>query len=148
MRYRAVVGLVVIVSAATLPILRVAAVANPGPPGSGSGQVEVTPAVHQDVSPPLRQIPPQSTSGRPIHERPLMPAGSRPTHGGGGGFTDPALQTAVLPSLGSTSVLSFAGVGNGDYHFAPNAAPPDTNGAVGATQFVQWVNESFAVFDK
>jgi hypothetical protein len=30
----------------------------------------------------------------------------------------------------------------------PNAAPPDTNGAVGATQFVQWVNESFAVFDK
>src|SRR5205823_2172559 len=32
--------------------------------------------------------------------------------------------------------------------FAPNAAPPDTNGAAGATQYVQWVNESFAVFDK
>ncbi|HCC58512.1 MAG TPA: hypothetical protein DEQ47_14890, partial [Solibacterales bacterium] len=28
------------------------------------------------------------------------------------------------------------------------AAPPDTNGAVGATQYVQWVNESFAVFNK
>ena len=39
-------------------------------------------------------------------------------------------------------------MGNGDYGFAPNAAPPDTNGAVGATQYVQWVNESFAVFDK
>ncbi len=26
--------------------------------------------------------------------------------------------------------------------------PPDTNGAVGATQYVQWVNASFAVFDK
>ena len=39
-------------------------------------------------------------------------------------------------------------MGNGDYAFTPNAAPPDTNGAVGATQYVQWVNESFAVFDK
>ena len=27
-------------------------------------------------------------------------------------------------------------------------APPDTNGAVGATQYVQWVNTSFAVFNK
>jgi hypothetical protein len=39
-------------------------------------------------------------------------------------------------------------VGNGDYGFTPNSAPPDTNGAVGATQYVQWVNESFAVFNK
>src|SRR5947209_7876778 len=31
---------------------------------------------------------------------------------------------------------------------ALNAAPPDTNAAVGATQIVQWVNTSFAVFDK
>jgi hypothetical protein len=44
--------------------------------------------------------------------------------------------------------LNFAGVGDGDYGFTPNAAPPDTNAAVGATQVVQWVNESFAVFDK
>jgi Immune inhibitor A-like, MAM domain len=28
------------------------------------------------------------------------------------------------------------------------SAPPDTNGAVGATQYVQWVNTSFAVFNK
>ena len=50
--------------------------------------------------------------------------------------------------MATTAGLNFAGVGNGDYGFAPNAAPPDTNGAVGATQYVQWVNESFAVFDK
>src|SRR5260370_1125444 len=31
---------------------------------------------------------------------------------------------------------------------AAPSAPPDTNGAVGATQYVQWVNESFEVFDK
>ena len=29
-----------------------------------------------------------------------------------------------------------------------NCSPPDTNGAVGATQYVQWVNTSFAVFNK
>jgi hypothetical protein len=29
-----------------------------------------------------------------------------------------------------------------------NSAPSDVNGAVGATQYVQWVNQSFAVFNK
>ena len=29
-----------------------------------------------------------------------------------------------------------------------SCAPPDTNGAVGATQYVQMVNEAFQVFDK
>jgi hypothetical protein len=47
-----------------------------------------------------------------------------------------------------TNGLSFAGVGQGDYGFSDQYAPPDTNGAVGATQHVQWVNTYFAVFDK
>jgi hypothetical protein len=51
--------------------------------------------------------------------------------------------------LGSvTTLLNFEGLGNGFPNFSVNSAPPDTNGAVGATQFVQWVNESFAVFNK
>ena len=54
----------------------------------------------------------------------------------------------AVPALATAGGQNFAGVGDGDYGFAPNAAPPDTNGAVGATQYVQWVNESFAVFDK
>src|SRR5439155_3335197 len=61
---------------------------------------------------------------------------------------DPVVQTSVGPQVGTTNGIGFPGVGNGDYGFAPNAAPPDTNGAVGATQYVQWVNESFAVFNK
>ena len=61
---------------------------------------------------------------------------------------DPVVQTSIGSLAATIPGLGFAGVGNGDYGFAPNAAPPDTNGAVGATQFVQWVNESFAVFDK
>src|SRR2546421_4154376 len=61
---------------------------------------------------------------------------------------DSAVQQSVGPLVNTTSGANIAGVGNGDYGFTPNAAPPDTNAAVGATQVVQWVNESYAVFDK
>src|SRR2546421_5182453 len=61
---------------------------------------------------------------------------------------DSAVQQSVGPLVNTTSGANIAGVGNGDYGFTPNAAPPDTNLAVGATQVVQWVNESYAVFNK
>src|SRR5205807_5861609 len=47
-----------------------------------------------------------------------------------------------------TPTLNFEGLGNGQYGFTVNSAPPDTNGTVGATQYVQWVNSSFAIFNK
>ena len=62
--------------------------------------------------------------------------------------TDPVVQANAGPYVGTTTPVGYAGVGDGDYGFTPNAAPPDPNLAVGATQVVQWVNESFAVFDK
>src|SRR5439155_10666875 len=40
------------------------------------------------------------------------------------------------------------GVGIGLSGFVPSGNPPDTNGRVGATQYVQWNNTSFAVFNK
>ena len=45
---------------------------------------------------------------------------------------------------------SFDGVGEGNpnFFYNANAAPPDTVGEAGLTQYVQWVNSSFAVFDK
>jgi hypothetical protein len=105
--------------------------------------VEVSAAVHHDVSPPLISISPRAPRldqhVRPLHPLPLRPGQSQP---------DPVLQTTSGPLVATTPGLSFAGVGDGDYGFVPNAAPPDTNGAVGATQYVQWVNESFAVFLK
>src|SRR5262249_4310802 len=67
---------------------------------------------------------------------------------GGANQADTVVQTTAGPLVTTSAGLNFAGVGNGDYGFGPDAAPPDTNGAVGATQYVQWVNESFAVFDK
>jgi hypothetical protein len=116
---------------------------------NGMPVAEVHYVTHQDVSLPLRDMTPLPVQpGFRVHElgllHPVPPAGTmvlpaRP---------DPVLQTKVGPRVGTTAGLNFAGVGNGDYGFAPNAAPPDTNGAVGATQYVQWVNESFAVFNK
>ncbi len=59
-----------------------------------------------------------------------------------------APQKAVQVTIGK----SFDGIGAG-FHgpggtFQVRNAPPDTNGAVGETQFVQWVNTDIAVFDK
>ena len=108
-----------------------------------SSKPEIQQSIHHDVSPPLRDIPsaPRSTEKK-IEKRHLLPIVASQNQ------QDPALQGNVAPLVGTTPGLNFAGVGNGDYGFTPNAAPPDTNASVGATQVVQWVNESYAVFDK
>jgi Divergent InlB B-repeat domain len=53
-----------------------------------------------------------------------------------------------LSSLSTNSGLNMLGLGFGFPGYALQANVPDTNGAAGPTQFVQWVNESFAVFNK
>ena len=44
--------------------------------------------------------------------------------------------------------LIFNGIGTTLGGFVPGSNPPDTNGRVGAKQYVQWNNTSFAVFNK
>ena len=110
---------------------------------SAVGAVEVGHAAHA-VSPPVRGMALaapglEQKREKPILALPLPPGQEQP---------DPVLQAAPGPSVSTTLFLNIAGVGNGDYGFAPNAAPPDPNLSVGATQVVQWVNESFAIFDK
>jgi hypothetical protein len=57
---------------------------------------------------------------------------------------DPVVQQEVLPSVSTTQLLSFDGVtGN-----QGGAIPPDTNGSVGSTQFVEITNVVYEVFDK
>jgi hypothetical protein len=53
----------------------------------------------------------------------------------------------VIPGTPAVGA-SFEGLGQGQYGFSVQYAPPDTNGTVGSTQYVQWVNVSFAIFDK
>jgi hypothetical protein len=94
--------------------------------------------IKHDTSPALRNIPTRRAEGlsqvipvRPTHEPEA--ATNQP---------DPVLQTSAGAKAATTAGLNFDGVG------ANGFAPPDTNGAVGATQFVQWVNVEFAVYDK
>ena len=107
------------------------------------GRPEVSFGDHA-VSPPVRDLP-VNTELRGHRIKPLRII---PPSGPASAQNDGALQTSSTAAVATTAGLNFAGVGNGDYGFTPNAAPPDTNGAVGATQYVQWINESFAVFSK
>src|SRR5262249_32924847 len=94
--------------------------------------------VHHDVSLPLidmirsaRPQPYRQHEAEPRRNIPL-PQGLMPLH------EDPVRQLATSgfsPQVG----LNFEGIGNGQYGFTVQYAPPDTNGAVGATQYVQWV---------
>lgn len=105
----------------------------------------VSTSTAHDISGPLRDVP--VDHNLVVKERKEHAIG-RFRLSGPDIASDPVMQSAPVPSAPTTPGLNFAGVGNGDYGFAPDAAPPDTNGVIGTTQYVQWVNESFAVFDK
>jgi hypothetical protein len=113
-----------------------------GPPGTIRG-VEVSAAVRADVSPPLSEMP-SAEKTYAAFQRPWL----KLTVPGGLDQPDGAVQTIPGPLVGTTNGLNIAGVGQGDYGFTVKYAPPDTNGTVGASQYVQWVNTYFAVFDK
>jgi hypothetical protein len=115
-------------------------------------QAEVSQASKHDVSPALREMEPPLTQPGPPREKPLRPLRPSGPSGAAPSQADPVLQTSPSTSVAITAGNSFDGMGAGFVGpqgiFTVNFAPPDPNGAVGATQFVQWVNTSFAVFDK
>ena len=80
------------------------------------------------------------------------PARPLPWLDGPGSPDDGALQSQVTIQAATTVGLGLDGVGQGfvgpQGTFTVNSAPPDTNGAVGTTQYVQTVNTALAVFDK
>ena len=53
-----------------------------------------------------------------------------------------------LASAPTPTGLNFDGVGRRSRWISLPANPPDVNGRVGSTQYVQWNNTSFAVFNK
>jgi hypothetical protein len=111
--------------------------------GPASAGPDVSAAVRHDVSPPIRSLQPASPNAHSLTERPLRLVGRQ-----GPDLPDAAVQLDPGAAVATTPGLGFAGVGQGDYFFNDQYAPPDTNGAIGATQYVQWVNTSFAVFSK
>jgi hypothetical protein len=116
-------------------------------PGQGLayGQPEWVAAIRHDTSRPLREmVPTPAISTRGDFEV------KQPAPAPQAAVSDGALQPFIVSALAATSGLGFDGVGEGNPQFSynVNSAPPDTVGEAGDTQFVQWVNTSFAVFDK
>jgi hypothetical protein len=113
--------------------------------GQGGGPPSWTPAVRHDTSRPLREMPvqpPVSTrEDYAVKQHLPAPTQTQP---------DNAAQTFAVAPLAATAGFGFDGVGenNPAVPFTVNYAPPDTVGEAGTTQYVQWVNVSFAVFDK
>jgi hypothetical protein len=87
---------------------------------------------------------PHRFSPRLLKILPTGPASNAPEYAA----LDLALQQASLPPVAANLGLNIDGLGQGQYGFLLEFSPPDTNGAVGATQYVQWVNAQFAAFDK
>jgi hypothetical protein len=112
--------------------------------------VRIIREVKHDVSAPLTELdrmtpaPPHRFSPRLLKILPTGPAINEPEFP----VPDMALQAKSLPPVAANLGLNMEGLGRGEYGFLLEYSPPDTNGAVGATQYVQWVNAEFAVFDK
>ena len=105
-------------------------------------KVDVKHAEKFDTSRPLREVAPVPVK---ITRKEYAPKRANEDTGQ---HADPAIQSSVSPMVAITQGLNFEGVGEGLAGYNANVAPPDTTGAVGATQYMQWVNLSFAIFDK
>ena len=122
-----------------------------GAASTNVGSVWVGASYHNDVSPPLREMPTWNESDlrrgveREANENPKIPYRHVDSF-------DPVVQNwdaSVFAGKGPNipvpistfDGIPYPGVGC-------SCAPPDPNGAVGLTQYVQIVNEAYQVFDR
>jgi hypothetical protein len=118
-------------------------------PDQGDGQPIVGASYKNDVSPALRDV----AQGWPLQFKPQHEAAENPKiPNNHQDSPDTVVQDKFVSELALLApripgpILNFNGIrfpGVGC-----NCAPPDTNGSVGSTQFVQIVNEGYQVFDK
>lgn len=117
-----------------------------GPARRSLAHPAVARSTRHDLSPPLRLL---AAEGRPPARARAFPARPLPREPvavearGRATAVDPAMQRELDGSTIPAPIQSFEGVNNVD-----DVLPPDTNGDVGPTHYVQWVNLHFAVFDK
>ncbi len=93
----------------------------------------------------MRLIPPPSRGEEEERFEPVHP--TRPTDH----LPEDGRRQKVMGPVGSAPAstgVSFEGIGTGLPGYSPCCVPPDVNGHVGATQYVQWNNLSFAIWDK
>src|SRR5689334_8786696 len=108
----------------------------------GNSNVVVGHSTHNDTSRPLRdmpQLPLTFREQREANENPRVNHSHK-------NVNDEAVQTAPITAAMPGTNLNFDGVPFPGV--SCSCAPPDTNGEVGATQYVQIVNEGYQVFNK
>jgi len=149
---RVLIGLFVVLTGVLLALLgfgtfsNVSAQPNGDPNAQGAGQMKVIRAVHSDLSPPLRDQPVQSSQEREEREQHLNPQLPIRHHD----RPDPVIQSSFSQQLMTSLAIpvpirQWAGVGQ---ECEVCLGVPDTNGAVGKTQYVEMVNTALQVFDK
>jgi hypothetical protein len=153
---RVLIGLFMVLAAVFLALLGLGTFSNASAQSNlaanaqqGVGQMIVIPAVHSDLSPPLRDQPvewAQAGEEREPHVNPMLPIRhyDRP---------DPVIQSSFSQQLMTSLAIpapsrQWAGIGQGDCGQPCEGPPPDTNGAVGKTQYLEMVNRALQVFDK
>ena len=104
-------------------------------------------ADHSDISPAMRDVDPWPAERVQEHEAAINPKINTGVHKD---QIDLTVQKGMLlgqlaPSI-PDPILNFAGIPFPGVNC--NCAPPDTNGEVGTTQYVQIVNTGYQVFDK
>ena len=115
-------------------------------------QVKVTRELKHDVSPPMHSLTSAAPAVADTDEAEPEEDFPGTSAKGVSPVDDPVLQRTASTKLLATLGMNVLGLGSGftgpqgTFQFA--FAPPDPNAAVGATQVVETVNLSWAVFDK
>ena len=121
--------------------------ANPKAEAQQFGETTVIHPSHSDLSRPLREQPLVWPPAESEHEANLNPQIPHQHQDG----SDPVIQSSFwqrmigVPSI-PAPILSWNGIPFPGV--SCNCAPPDPDGEVGKTQYVQMVNEGLQVFDK
>jgi hypothetical protein len=112
------------------------------PPAAKPAEITVGESIRNDTSPPLRDIPAIPLGLRPRHLQseplgfPKIPLK----------LPDPVVQSSLSVAAMPDPILNFDGIPYPGV--LCNCAPPDTNGEVGTTQYLQMVNQGIQVFNK
>lgn len=130
--------------ATALTVGGLVALVGPASPASAASKARVMKPVATSSSAAVRDLGPSGIKTHAAQERQLKALPSRLTRSS----ADPATQSAAAGPVVPAATLNVPGLGIDDSLFNLDAAPPDTNAAVGRRYLVQAVNEQFGVFDK
>jgi hypothetical protein len=114
----------------------------PAPTGPVASQ-----SIKNDVSAPLSSVRPfvikPGAVDWDLNQVMPLPGRDKQINAVQANFTDPVLQQGPVANNMPAPIVNFDGVTN-----VNGVLPPDTNGDVGPNHYMQWVNLSFAIYNK